>query len=74
MGCDGTVRYVSPALKRVLGHAPEDRTNANAIEPIHPDDVARARDLLAEGSRKPGVPVSAELRMRHADGSWCDSR
>ena len=72
MGCDGTVRYVSPALKRVLGHAPEDRTNANAFEPIHPDDVARARDLLAGGSRKPGVPVSVELRMRHADGSWRD--
>ena len=72
MGCDGTVRYVSPALKRVLGHAPEDRTGRNAFELIHPDDVARARDLLAEGSRKPGVPVSVELRMRHADGSWRD--
>ena len=72
MGCDGTVRYVSPAMKRVLGHAPEDRTGRNAFELVHPDDVARARDLLAEGSCKPGVPMSVELRMRHADGSWRD--
>jgi len=67
---DGTIRYASPALERVLGYDPEERIGANSFELIHPDDVVRARKTFAKTLRRPNVPVSIEVRARHRDGSW----
>jgi PAS domain S-box-containing protein len=67
---DGTIRYVSPAIERVLGYKPEERIGANSFELIHPDDVARAQEAFAKTLRNPGAPLAVELRLRHRDGSW----
>jgi len=67
---DGAVRYVSPAMERVLGHAPRSRVGRNAFELVHPEDLGRAREVLARSLRSPGVPIRFQIRARHADGSW----
>ncbi len=67
---DGTIRYVSPALKRILDYEPEERIGATSFGLIHPDDVSRAKEGFAEVLRRPGVPVSVEARAQHRDGSW----
>ena len=67
---EGTVRYVSPAIERVLGYRPEERVGNSTLELLHPDDVARARAMFAESLQIPGVPRSIEVRTRHRDGSW----
>src|SRR5215211_5004607 len=67
---EGTVRYVSPAIERVLGYRPEERVGNSTLELLHPDDVARARAMFDESLQSPGIPLSIEVRMRHRDGSW----
>jgi PAS domain S-box-containing protein len=67
---DGTIRYVSPAIKRVLGYDPEERIGASSFEFIHPDDIARAKAAFAAALRRPDVPLTIEVRVRHRDGSW----
>ena len=67
---DGTVRYASPALERVLGYEPAERVGALSFELIHPDDVARAREAFADILRRPNQSVTVEVRARHRDGSW----
>jgi PAS domain S-box-containing protein len=67
---DGTIRYVSPAIKRVLGYDPEERIGTDSFELIHPDDVARAKAAFAQALRRPDVPLTIEVRVRHRDGSW----
>lgn len=67
---DGIVRYVSPAIKRMLGYEPEERVGVNAFAIVHPADIAHAKSTFAEALRNPGVPISIELRARHRDGSW----
>jgi len=67
---DGTVRYVSPAIERMLAYTPEERAGRNGFELLHPDDIARARSRFAEILRNPGVAFSIGLRIRHRDGSW----
>ena len=37
---------------------------------MHPDDVAKARELFGTIRARPGVPVSAAVRCAHKDGSW----
>jgi diguanylate cyclase (GGDEF)-like protein/PAS domain S-box-containing protein len=67
---DGTVRYVSPPIERVLGYPPEERVDRSVLELLHPDDLPRAKEAFAEALRSPGVTLTAEVRMRHRDGSW----
>src|SRR5215208_88735 len=39
---DGTVRYISPAVERVMGYRPEEQIGTNAFGAVHPDDKERA--------------------------------
>ena len=66
----GTISYVSPAVARVLGEAPEDLTGRSAFALLHPDDVAPLRAVLAAVLDCPGATATTDLRARHRDGSW----
>ncbi|MCA1737912.1 MAG: PAS domain S-box protein, partial [Actinobacteria bacterium] len=68
---EGTIRYVSPSVERVLGYRPEEQIGTNAAEYVHPDDLKKRLDALSEAVSKPGVhPVAVETRVRHKEGSW----
>src|SRR4030088_3019984 len=70
LDADGTIRFASDSSARLLGYSIEERMGHSALDLMHPDDAQRARDALAECLRRPGVPLAAEYRMRHKDGSW----
>ncbi|HUH06575.1 MAG TPA: EAL domain-containing protein [Egibacteraceae bacterium] len=67
---DGAVTYESSAVEQVLGYSSRDRAGSNAFEYVHPGDRERAQRLFAETVRSPDGYRRAELRLRHADGSW----
>lgn len=67
---DGTIKFESDALIRVLGYSPDERRGVNALDYIHPDDLPEVKSVLAdlitdnEGSR------DYQFRYRHYDSSW----
>jgi len=67
---DGTVRYESPTLERVLGYTPEELVGRNAFDFIHPDDREHAQSALQRRLEIPGMGPALEVRFRHQDGSW----
>ena len=67
---DGTFMYCSPSTRRVLGYDPDTLLGRNAFDLIHPDDLDRAKNLLASLAQEPRGRVVAEIRVRHADGEW----
>ncbi len=67
---DGTVRYESPAIEKVLGYRPEELVGQNAFEYLHPEDLEEVLDAFAEGIANSGATRRVEFRFRHADGSW----
>ena len=67
---DGTVRYTSPAVEKVMGYKPEEQVGTNAFESVHPDDRDRALDTFAELLKRPGLHPPLEFRLPHKDGSW----
>ena len=67
---DATVRYVSPAVERVLGYRPEDFVGKLAFDYAHPEDVEYVAKSFAEILQKPGVQPPIEYRVRTADGFW----
>jgi len=68
---DGTIRYISPSVERVLGYRPEEIVGSNTADYVHPDDLEGAFGELTLAVAKPGVhPVAVETRVRHKSGSW----
>jgi PAS domain S-box-containing protein len=67
---DGTIRYASPAIERLLGYAPEERPGKTIDAFVHPDDLPVVRNALAEALKGHRHWATMELRYRHKDGSW----
>jgi diguanylate cyclase (GGDEF)-like protein/PAS domain S-box-containing protein len=66
---DTTYRYVSPAVRQVLGFDPDDLIGKSVIEFVHPDDVPHAFDIFSLIPTHQGN-VSHRFRQRHKDGTY----
>lgn len=70
LDADGTIRYESPAIERVLGYAQDELVGASAFAYVHPDDRDHIRARFRE-ARDTGIPlIQVEGRFRHANGHW----
>ena len=67
---DGALRYISPAVRRVLGYEPAAMIGTSLADHTHPDDLPALRDALREVLSTEGATVTLETRCRHADGGW----
>lgn len=63
------VRAASPSVQRIVGYDPPDLIGRSALDFVHPADQGRAQITLAR-ALDDAEPLTAELRVRHADGSW----
>ncbi len=74
IAADGTIRYESPSVKRILGHAPEERIGRKVFEFAHPGDLpavfAAFRSAFGDQREVLDDLHTAEMRVRHVDGSW----
>ena len=71
VGAQGDITWVSPAVLPVLGYRPEELRGRMLRGLFHPEDEVAARELSARLAASDGtVEHSAELRVRHADGTW----
>ncbi len=67
---DGSIQYVNPSPKEMLGYQPEELTGRKIFDFIHRDDLK-----IAAAAMSPGVPAqeigpSLEMRVHHKNGSW----
>ena len=71
LDAEGTIRYESPAVERVLGYSPEERIGKSTFDLLHPDDVEKVRKVLREYLGRPEArPPTIEYRVRARDGAW----
>ena len=70
LNADGTVRFASPSSARLIGYTADERIGRNGFELMHPEDVSHMKAAFGECLAKPGVPLAAEFRIRHKDGSF----
>ena len=74
LGTDGTLRYQSPSVERILGYRPEEMVGENAFDYVHPEDLRQVRRefvrVLVDTYPSPnrGVQVSAQGRLLGLDG------
>ena len=67
-GADGTVRYVSPSLYRLVGRDPSEELGRANHDIQHPDDLSRV--ILAFERALADGRADVEFRVRHRDGTW----
>ena len=67
---DGTLRYQSLPIQRLLGWTPGELTGRNALDFVHPDDVADVAAAMARLAAEPAAIHRVEFRYRHKDGSY----
>jgi diguanylate cyclase (GGDEF)-like protein/PAS domain S-box-containing protein len=65
----GTASYVSPALEHLLGYPPDSPVAHGVGEILDPSERREVGALLEQVSAT-GKGGPADLRVRHADGSW----
>jgi len=71
LNSDGTVNYVSPSVKPIMGFTPEELAGRNIFELLHPDDLARVMTEMHTAIQATGDAANmTQARVRHADGSW----
>jgi PAS domain S-box-containing protein len=70
ISADGTMRYQSPSLTRILGYEPEDLAERDTFEFLHPDDAEKAQRAFSDVLEQPHKSVKAEVRFRHKNGEW----
>jgi PAS domain S-box-containing protein len=67
---DGSIRYESPSIQKLIGYGPEEREGRSVFEHIHPDDLHGAAKNLDKLVHNPGSIFRTEIRAQHKDGSW----
>jgi PAS domain S-box-containing protein len=70
LNANGTIRYTSPSVQRVLGCAPETLMGQPLPALLHPEDVEKMNSLLSSLMQEPGGTRPCECRWRAHDGSW----
>ena len=66
---DGTVAYVSPSWKHLLGHDPDEIIGTNFAPLIYPEDLPNCIDFLQKTADTGTIQPDQEYRIYHKDGS-----
>ena len=72
LNADGTIRASNGAAGRLTGFRGSSVNGLNALDFVHPDDVAHAGVALDRVLATPGSTVRVDLRLRFADETWHD--
>ncbi len=67
---DGTIRYESPSIRRVLGYDPKDLVGQARFDMVHPDDLPTVTDGMSRLVGGQNVDRPLEYRFRHKSGEW----
>jgi len=67
---DGTYRWVSPSVTRILGYEPHELIGENSLDFIHPDDVDATQIATQRAVFDGQAEARSEYRFRRKDGSY----
>ncbi len=67
---DGTIKYVSFSIERILGYSKTELIGKKVLDYVHPEDIKVAINTLSNSIKNPGISLSLEVRFKHKDGSW----
>ena len=71
LNSDGSPKYVSPSIKKVLGYSVSEALKFDISKIVHPIDQQLVASEIQESLQKPGETIEVSpARMRHKNGDW----
>ena len=72
----GTITFVSPSIRHILGYEPEEVAGRNAFDFVHPDDLHFAwESFQKEVQENPEIKfIVVRLLKKNGDWLWCSVR
>ena len=68
---NGSIRYLSPSIDRLLGYSEDALNGRRVFDFVHPDDLDAAQGVFRRRAVDDDAAASVVvLRFRHQDGSW----
>ncbi len=67
---DGTIRYISPSVERILGYAPADISGTDIFTYIHPEDSDKMQKHFITDLDDRNDGTSFRCRFRRPDGDF----
>lgn len=67
---EGIQKYVSPSVERITGFTPEEVTNLNISELVHPDDMPEVYRVWLEAVANPDALQRVQYRHKHKTRGW----
>jgi diguanylate cyclase (GGDEF)-like protein/PAS domain S-box-containing protein len=71
IGRDGTIRYQSASVERILGYKESELIGKAFADLVHPEDRTQMLRKIDEAINIVGPPIAAECRLQRADDSYC---
>ena len=68
----GTLRYNSPAVRRIHGFEDTELLGRDSFVQVHPEDRPRAMGVFQTALGSPGIPVQTQFRYARKDGTWVE--
>lgn len=66
----GVIRFMSPAIERILGYTHGELIGRDAFQYVHENDVKKVKGLFEEVIGTPDQVKTAEFRFRHKSKGW----
>lgn len=70
LSADGSVRYCSPSVERILGYPPADFQGMNRMALVHPQERTLLENHATRLLSQPGASYTIVCRYRRRDGGW----
>ena len=67
---EGNIKYITPAVQRILGHSETELIGANNFKLVHPDDLPLLSDIFLDVSSAAKRAVTLQYRVLHKDGGY----
>jgi len=68
---NGTITYVSPSVRRLLGYDPEDLIGEDGFAYQPPNTAQTVGEAMEYVLQNPGESRTVQTKFRRADGSYC---
>lgn len=67
---EGQIFYASPSVTKILGYDNQELMTIAAFDLIHPDNISRLTEELADIIQTPGKFLFGQQRLKHKSGNW----
>lgn len=67
---DGSLKYLSPSITRVLGFSQDEKLGADAMLEVHPDDRSRVEDAFGKLATNEVKEARLRYRVLNANDEW----